>query len=412
MQAQRVEFVKRIGVKNTLDFEVASENHNFYAEGVVVSNSHSVGYSVLTAMTCFLKTNYPQDFFLNLLKTIKQKHDKTAEEDFTQTQIELNEFGIKLLAPDLLKSNLEFSIEGKDIRYGLKYIKGMGEKTIEKLSQFKHEFSTKFQIFEAAEEAGLNLGALCALLQAGALDGHAQSRSRAVLEAQLWSLLTAKEKKWATNLGPQYNYDLLQIIKDLNDSKRVDENNKVIIKESRFETIKKHYAKYKEIFQINSKCERLANWHYERHTLGYSFSESLKSIYQEKSPSFVSLLEASKLPENSKVSVVAVVQEQASGKSRAKGTRYCKLTLTDESGSLNALMFNDKIDKCKENNSGKLPAEEDIVCLNGVRKGDAIFVDMLGIQQVQCFTKLSQLTAQKREKEKLTKPKEKNNILA
>lgn len=387
---------------NTIDLEVNHPDHNFYCNGFVVSNSHATGYGKILALSAYLKGNYPKEFFLSLLRAAKDESNPT--EELSKIQGELKHFNIKLLPPHLLKSEADFTIEGPNIRFGLTSIKGISEKTIDKLNHFKDEFSTKFQIFEAAEEAGLNLGALCALLQAGALDGHAQSRSRAVLEAQLWSLLTEKEKKWAANLGPQYDYDLLQIIKDLHDSQRVDEDNKIIIKKSRFETIKKHYAPYKEIFNQNSKCPELADWHYERYLLGFSYSQNLKTIYSSFNPNFKTLEEINKLPENSKVSCVAVVQEESSGKSRAKGTRYVKLVLMDETGSISALMFNDKIDRCKENNL-KLPSVDDIVCLNGTRKGDAIFVDMLGIQSVTCYTKLSQMNAAKKSQEKLDKKK-------
>ena len=49
---------------------------------------------------------------------------------------ELRYFGIKLLAPNLLKSDMEYSIEGDNIRFGLTSIKGISDKSIEKAKRF------------------------------------------------------------------------------------------------------------------------------------------------------------------------------------------------------------------------------------------------------------------------------------
>ena len=79
-------------------------------------------------------------------------------------------FNIKLLPPHLTKSNMDFSIEGNDIRFGLLSIKGVSDKAVEKINDFKNEYSTKFEVFAAAKEAKVNVGVLSALIQAGALE--------------------------------------------------------------------------------------------------------------------------------------------------------------------------------------------------------------------------------------------------
>lgn len=362
--------------------------------------SHASCYGHLLALSAWLKAKYTKEFFLSLLRSAKDESNPIDE--LTKINAELPHFGMKLLPPHLLKSDSDFTLEGNDIRFGLSSIKGISEKTIDKLKHFKNEYSNKLQVFQAAEEAGVNLGVLCALLQAGALDGHAPTRSRAVLEAQLWSLLTPREKKSCMNYGEEFKHDLLGIVKHFVDTKKTDESKKAIIKDSRFETIKKNYAAYKEIYQKNCKNEELTNWYYEKYLLGYSYSTSLKKIYSTKNPNFLSLQEIQKKPDNTKIYTVASVQDIATGKSRAKGTRYFKMSLNDESGTLNALMFNDKIDTCK-NNNGKMPEDGDLICLEGVKKGDAIFVDMIGIQSIQVYTKLSQLKQEKKEQLQLTK---------
>ena len=71
---------------------------------------------------------------------------------------ELPKFNIKLLGPHLMKSEMDFSIEGDDIRFGLTSIKGIAEKSIEKLTSFKDQYSNKFEVFQGAHAAGIGVG--------------------------------------------------------------------------------------------------------------------------------------------------------------------------------------------------------------------------------------------------------------
>jgi DNA polymerase III alpha subunit len=157
---------------------------------------------------------------------------------------------------------MDFSIEENNIRFGLLSVKGISDKSIEKLNSFRNKYSNKFEIFQAAEEADLNIGVLCSLIQAGALTGFKQSRSKIVLEAQLWNILNTKEKRFSILLGEKFDFDLIKIIKHLN--KFTDEKNKIVIKESRLETIKKKYEPYLKIYNQNNKSESFANWYYEK----------------------------------------------------------------------------------------------------------------------------------------------------
>ena len=106
---------------------------------------------------------------------------------------------------------MDFCIEGDNIRYGLTSIKGISDRTIEKLNNFRGEFSNKFEVFQAASEAKVGIGVLSALIQAGAFEGFPQSRSKIVLEAQLWNILTQREKRIAYNLGEKFEFDLIYV---------------------------------------------------------------------------------------------------------------------------------------------------------------------------------------------------------
>ncbi len=349
------------------------------------NKAHSICYAALAAITTYLKFKYPKEFFLSLLKMTKHEPDPLSE--INKIQVELDLFGIKLLPPHITKSKMDFHIEGEDIRYGLVSIKGISDKTIEKLNNFRAEFTDKFEVFQAASEAKVGIGVLSALIQAGAFEGFPQSRSRIVLEAQLWNVLTQREKRMTYKLGGKFDFDLIKIIKSLVDKE--DEDGKICIRASRFETIKKKYAPYKEIYQQNSKSESLANWYYEKKLLGYSHANSLRTVFRQNIPNLQSIREVNNSPVGSRVGFVSTVDDYYKGKSR-RGSTYIRLTNSDETGVITALQFNQKIEESKTIN-GKAPAKEDIVIIRGLKRDDAVFIDNIGIQSQKIFTKLSEL---------------------
>ena len=352
------------------------------------NKSHSIAYAALAAITIYLKFNYPQQFFLSLLKMTRNEPDPIGE--ISKIQKEMGYFNIKLLKPHIIKSEMDFSIEGSDIRFGLLSIKGISDKSIEKLNGFRNKYSNKFEIFQAAEEADLNIGVLCSLIQAGALTGFKQSRSKIVLEAQLWNILTTKEKKYVISFAEQFDYDLIRIIKHLNTF--TDEKNKVIIKTTRLETIKSKYEPYLKIYNQNSKSESFANWYYEKRLLGYTYERTLKEIFVEKRENLLSIQEINDLEINSKIALVGEITDVYSGVSKSeKKTKYLRLKVADETGEITTLLFNDKIDNCKTLNGNKNPEEKNIVIVKGIKKEDCIFADLVAIQDHDIYMKLSEI---------------------
>jgi len=351
------------------------------------NKSHSLAYAALAAVTIYLKFNYPQQFFLSLLKMSRNEPDPIGE--ISKIQKEMHEFDIQLLPPHIIKSAMDFSIEEKDIRFGLLSIKGISDKSIEKLNSFRNKYSNKFEIFQAAEEADLNIGVLSALIQAGALSGFNQSRSKIVLEAQLWNILTSKEKKYAISFAEKFDYDLIKIIKHLN--KFTDEKNHVVIKENRLKTIKNKYEPYLQIYNQNSKSESFANWYYEKKLLGYTYNKSLKEIFSEKRENLKYICDIIEEPVNSKIAYVGQIEDVFTGVSKnEKKTRYVRLKISDETASMNVLIFNDNIENNKLLNNK--PFEEgNIVIVKGLKKDDCIFGDLVAIQDQQIYMKLNDL---------------------
>lgn len=388
MQAQRVKSIKKLGIQNVLDIEVDHPDHNFYAEGIVTSNSHAVGYSYITAQTAYLKANHPKEFFLSLLKM--SKFEPNPIEVISKTNQELRFFGIQLLPPHILNSDIDFKIVGNDIMFGLGSIKGISDKTIERLNKFRCPHPTKFDIFLGAKEAGLSIGVTAALILVGAIGN--EKRSKLVYEAQLFNLLTQKEKRFVVEHGPQFNYDLVKCLKHLKVSK--DEKGKPLMKESRYVTLKKHEEPYRKMLEFNSKYEELSRYYFERLLLGYAYSTTLMSIYKPSVPDLITIEEANTCLAQEKVRIVGEVTNVINRKGKESGRRYIKIDMQDHTGSCQVLLCDSdtvwKIEEHKEEN-GRIVKEGDLVVVSGSKGDNIIFGKKIGIQECSILSKISQI---------------------
>jgi len=369
-------------------WKVAEDSANYS-----FNKSHSISYAILAAWTLYLKFKHPQYFFLSLLKMTQFEPDSYSE--INKITQELPYFDMKLLAPDLTKSKTDFSIEKKDIRYGLNSIKGISDNTMSALLEFCNaELKNKYDVFSVAKQAGLNIGALSALVQAGALNSFSEDRCRMVLEAQSFNILTDREKRLFCSLGEKYDFDILKTIHDCVKNKQIGDDNKPIMSDKRFQTFKQKYAGYREIYDKNSKYPKFANWYFETKLLGYSYSQIVKNIFSEEdSEKYVNCMTFNSLDINENVRIVGVVKDCFRKKS-SNGNKYAKLEIADETGKVKAMLL-DSRQKARLteylDNGNKLPKEESIVIITGKKGEDILFVDKLAILDEKIYMKLSEI---------------------
>lgn len=366
--------------------------------------SHAISYASMCAATCYLKFKYPQQFYLSLLNLTKDEPNPI--EEVSKIQSEMDYFSVKLLQPDIILSDLDFRIEDKDIRMGIGNIKGVAQKTLEKLKSFRHEYSSKFDIFNAASESKLGIGVLSALIQSGCLSKYTEDipRSKLVLEAQLYNLLTVKEKKRVMDIAQEFKYDLVEIVKFL--SKAQNGSDKSFIKESRMDTIRSKFINYKKIYDLNSRNEQLACWWYESELLGFSYSSKLIDILKKEYADILPINEAIGELNDTKVQVGGRLFDIKRGTSKNKN-KYIKGKIDDGSGnSINIMIMERNFAQNSELNSGRELEESDVIVANGTKKSDIIFCDRIVNQKVKIMTKLSELrNSEKEEKvvDKITK---------
>ena len=370
-------------------WKVAEDSANYS-----FNKSHSISYAYLAAVTIYLKFNYTQEFFLSLLKFARFEPD--SHEEIARISQELSMFDIKLLPPDLNLSNLDFKKDGKDIRYGLNSIKGVSDKVIESLIEFRESsFENKYEVFLSAKQSGINIGTLSAFIQAGMLDSFIDNdRCRLVLEAQTFNILTEREKRNIIELGKLFNYDVLNTIHDCRKNQTIADDGKILFKESRFQTFKSKYEVYKKIYEQNKQHIKFANWFFENKLLGYSYSYKLRDIFKSNDrESFVSSQEIKNQVNRSNIRFVGVLSDIMRRVS-SSGNKYARLTLNDEIGHVEGLFMDNSREEKLTNyiNSGKkLPEKDDIVVVCGSKNDDIVFVDNIFVLKDKIYMKLSDI---------------------
>lgn len=133
---EKINCFEVVGFEDTFDLNIDSEFHNFYANGICVSNSHCVSYSKIACQTLFLKHYYPTEFYTSLLNHPKSGGGKDKEQRWLSVAIaSAMSKGIKIMPPSR-KSGWNWTQTGdKEISMGFSGINGMGEKAYAELEE-------------------------------------------------------------------------------------------------------------------------------------------------------------------------------------------------------------------------------------------------------------------------------------
>jgi DNA polymerase-3 subunit alpha len=178
------------GASRYLSPNIAEELwHDFEAHaGYSFNKSHAVAYSTLSYWTAWLKHNYPIEFMYSLLKN---EGDKDAR---TEYLIEAKRMGIPIRLPHINDSDIDFTIEGKGIRFGLSAIKYISDNIASKYIAAR-PFSSYKQLeeFTFGKGNGVNSRALQALRLVGAATFEDNPRNDEEIKENLYEYLNLPE---------------------------------------------------------------------------------------------------------------------------------------------------------------------------------------------------------------------------
>ena len=155
------------------------------------NKSHACAYAVVAYQTAYLKRHYPEQFVTALLNSFLGNKQKlgTYISDFKAA-------GIRVLPPDINRSEVRFTTEDGAVRFGLAAISGVGEGLDAALERRGAGFTSFFDFVERNADV-LNKKSLENLILAGAFDslGARRSQLELVHERVLQNAVSAQRKQ-------------------------------------------------------------------------------------------------------------------------------------------------------------------------------------------------------------------------
>ncbi len=189
-----------LGVQPVYDIGVAQDHNFLLADGTVASNcfnkSHSTAYGFVTFQTAYLKANYPVEYMAALLTS------NSGDQDKVQMHIaNCIAMGIEVLPPDINRSLVDFTPEGRNILFGLSAVRNVGLGAIECLIKEREKdgpFKSLAELCDRIDLHAVNRRALESLILAGALDKINPNRNQLMQHLGLvidWAQGRAKDRE-------------------------------------------------------------------------------------------------------------------------------------------------------------------------------------------------------------------------
>lgn len=132
------------------------------------AKNHAAPYALIAYQTAYLKANYPLEFMAALLSSVAGIQGKVGV--YLE---EARKHGIGVLGPSVNSSNVDFSVEGKSIRYGLGSIKNVGPVLAQSVAserKARGPFDSLDDLASRIDARHLTKKALESLVQCGACD--------------------------------------------------------------------------------------------------------------------------------------------------------------------------------------------------------------------------------------------------
>ena len=158
-------------IKNGIDEKTANKIYDEMIDFAkyAFNKSHAAAYAVVSYQTAYLKYYYPVEYMAALMTSVIENPSKVAEYIYACRQM-----NIQILSPDINRGIGNFSVDGKNIRYGLTAIKSIGRPVIASIIEDRDEFgpfkNLEDFISRMSVKDGLNKRAIEHLIKSGALD--------------------------------------------------------------------------------------------------------------------------------------------------------------------------------------------------------------------------------------------------
>ncbi len=142
------------------------------------NKSHSAAYAYIAYQTAYLKTHFPVEFMAATMSADMDNTDKIVK-----SIAECRKMSIDILPPDINQSEREFKVIGKAIRFGLEAVKGVGSAAIESILEARGKegpFISLEDFFGRVDGKKVNKKVVESLIKAGAFDSFGLRRAKAL----------------------------------------------------------------------------------------------------------------------------------------------------------------------------------------------------------------------------------------
>lgn len=184
------------GVPERVAKEIFDEMSSFAS--YAFNKSHAAAYAVVAYQTAYLKCHYQRQFMAALLTSVLENTDKVIE-----YSSECQRLGIRVLPPDINQSYHGFTVEGKDLRFGLLALKNVGSHLIARVVEKRADgaYTSLYDFCRRMYGAELNRRAVESFIKSGAMDCFGVTR-KAMLKG-IESVLKSVENDTRRNLEGQ-----------------------------------------------------------------------------------------------------------------------------------------------------------------------------------------------------------------
>ncbi len=288
--------------------------------GYGFNKSHSAAYAMITYYTSYLKHYYPTEFMAAILTLEKNNTDKVVK-----YVDELRRMGIRLLPPDINRSDLEFvadSIDGEEaVIFGLGAIKGAGDIAIRSILEARKEgkFTSLSNFASRIDSNKVNKKVIEALIKAGALDGFEYSRQAMLVQIE----------------------DIVDAAKKANDAKKMAEGSL--------------FGGGDEMTSVEVELSRMDEYdaaailEFEKESLGFYVSGHPLDKYREQLEAIDYTLssEIDDLADGSLALIIGRVEE-ITEKISKKGNKFGIANILDLHGNIELMLFENRLKELEE----------------------------------------------------------------
>lgn len=157
------------------------------------NKSHAAAYAYIAYQTAYLKAHYPVEFMAATMTLDKINTDKLA---FFKN--DLDQMKIKILGPDLNKSEVDFTVENWCVRYALSAVKNVGEAGMAVVVSEREKngpFTSLQDFFNRVDLSALNKRYLENLAKAGAFECLEKNRAKVFANIEKMVAYAAQETR-------------------------------------------------------------------------------------------------------------------------------------------------------------------------------------------------------------------------